>query len=37
VTEYVALFENEGEAGGAYVPDLPGCVAVGKAVMRWSV
>jgi predicted RNase H-like HicB family nuclease len=31
VTEYVVVFEHEGEAWGAYVPDLPGCVAVGKS------
>lgn len=30
MTEYVVLFEK-GETGwGAYVPDLPGCVAVAK-------
>ncbi|HUZ43409.1 MAG TPA: type II toxin-antitoxin system HicB family antitoxin [Acidimicrobiales bacterium] len=26
---YVVIIENEGESWGAYVPDLPGCVAVG--------
>jgi predicted RNase H-like HicB family nuclease len=31
VTEYVVVFEQEGEAWGAHVPDLPGCVAVGKS------
>jgi predicted RNase H-like HicB family nuclease len=30
VTEYVVVIEQEGEAWGAYVPDLPGCVAVGE-------
>jgi predicted RNase H-like HicB family nuclease len=31
VTEYVVVFEHEGDAWGAYVPDLPGCVAVGQS------
>jgi predicted RNase H-like HicB family nuclease len=31
VTEYVVVIEQEGEAWGAYVPDLPGCVAVGES------
>ena len=30
MTEYVVVFEHEGDAWGAYVPDLPGCVAVGE-------
>jgi len=25
--KYLAILENEGDAWGAYVPDLPGCVA----------
>ena len=29
VTEYVVVIEQEGDAWGAYVPDLPGCVAAG--------
>ena len=29
MTEYVVVIEQEGEAWGAYVPDLPGCVAAG--------
>jgi predicted RNase H-like HicB family nuclease len=29
VTEYVVVIEHEDDAWGAYVPDLPGCVAVG--------
>jgi len=29
VTEYVVVIEQEGGAWGAYVPDLPGCVAAG--------
>jgi hypothetical protein len=28
VTQYLAVIERDGEAWGAYVPDLPGCVAV---------
>jgi predicted RNase H-like HicB family nuclease len=32
--EYVVIYEK-GDAGyGAYVPDLPGCVAVGKSRRR---
>lgn len=30
MTEYVVVIEQDGDAWGAYVPDLPGCVAVGK-------
>lgn len=30
MTEYLAVIEQDGEAWGAYVPDLPGCVAVGR-------
>jgi len=29
-TEYLVIIEKEKSAYGAYVPDLPGCVAVGK-------
>ena len=29
MTEYVVVIEHEGDAWGAYVPDLPGCVAAG--------
>lgn len=29
MTEYVVVIEQEGDSWGAYVPDLPGCVAVG--------
>lgn len=29
--KYVVCFEREGNSWGAYVPDLPGCVAVGKS------
>jgi predicted RNase H-like HicB family nuclease len=28
---YAVIIENEGESWGAYVPDLPGCVAVGAS------
>jgi len=29
--KYVVLIENKGGSYGAYVPDLPGCVAVGDS------
>ena len=29
--KYVVCFERDGDSWGAYVPDLPGCVAVGKS------
>lgn len=29
MTEYVVVVEQEDASWGAYVPDLPGCVAVG--------
>ncbi len=28
--EYLVIFEETGKSVGAYVPDLPGCVAVGE-------
>ncbi|MCI0740569.1 MAG: type II toxin-antitoxin system HicB family antitoxin [Gemmataceae bacterium] len=28
---YAVVFEKEGKSYGAYVPDLPGCVAVAKS------
>ena len=31
MTEYVVVIEQEGDAWGAYVPDLPGCVAAGRS------
>lgn len=31
MTEYVVVIEQEGDSWGAYVPDLPGCVAVGES------
>jgi predicted RNase H-like HicB family nuclease len=32
--EYLVVIEKEGSSFGAYVPDLPGCVAVGKTRAR---
>ncbi|HTV12146.1 MAG TPA: type II toxin-antitoxin system HicB family antitoxin [Acidimicrobiales bacterium] len=29
--EYLVVLEHEGSAWGAYVPDLPGCVAAGES------
>ena len=29
--KYVVCFERDGNSWGAYVPDLPGCVAVRKS------
>ena len=29
--EYPVIFEETGRSVGAYVPDLPGCVAVGES------
>ena len=31
MTGYAVVIEHEGEAWGAYVPDLPGCVAAGSS------
>lgn len=31
MTEYVVVIEHEDGSWGAYVPDLPGCVAVGES------
>ena len=28
---YAVVIEHEGESWGAYVPDLPGCVAAGSS------
>jgi predicted RNase H-like HicB family nuclease len=28
--EYLVIFEESGKSIGAYVPDLPGCVAIGE-------
>jgi len=30
VVQYLVVIENGGTCYGAYVPDLPGCVATGK-------
>ena len=32
--KYAVVIEREGRSFGAYVPDLPGCVAVGKSRPR---
>ena len=31
MTEYIVIFEETSTSVGAYVPDLPGCVAVGES------
>ncbi len=31
MTDYVVVIEQEGDAWGAFVPDLPGCVAAGHS------
>ena len=31
VAEHVVVIEHEGDARGAYVPDLPDCVAAGRS------
>jgi len=31
MTGYAVVIEHEGDAWGAYVPDLPGCVATGSS------
>ena len=28
--KYLVIFEETGKSVGAYVPDLPGCVAIGE-------
>ena len=30
--QYLAVFEKEANSYGAYVPDLPGCVAIGETM-----
>ncbi len=30
--QYIVIFEKGGNSYGAYVPDLPGCVAVGETM-----
>ncbi len=32
--KYAVVFEKEGRSFGAYVPDLPGCVAVASSLLR---
>lgn len=32
MTSYIAVIERTGNGYGAYVPDLPGCVAVGDTI-----
>lgn len=34
MTEYLVIYEQEDGDWGAYVPDLPGCVAVGKTMAQ---
>ena len=31
MTQYLVIYEHEEGDWGAYAPDLPGCVAVGKS------
>lgn len=31
MTEYLAVIERDKAGWGAYVPDIPGCVAVGRS------
>ena len=30
--KYLVIYEKEGRSYGAFVPDLPGCVATGKSM-----
>ncbi len=32
VLEYTVIIEREGDSFGAYLPDLPGCVAMGRSL-----
>ncbi len=32
MTRYIAIIERTGDGYGAYVPDLPGCVAAGGSL-----
>jgi predicted RNase H-like HicB family nuclease len=32
MSEYVVVIEDAGENYAAYVPDLPGCIAVGDSI-----
>ena len=35
--QYTVIFEKDVNSYGAYVPDLPGCVAVGETKVRWFI
>ena len=37
MTEYAVMIEDAGKNYSAYVPDLPGCVAVGDSVEAVTV
>lgn len=30
MTEYLAIYEHDGDGWSVYVPDLPGCVSTGE-------
>ena len=30
--QYLVVFEKDAKSYGAYVPDLPGCVAIGETI-----
>ncbi len=30
--QYLVIFEKDADSYGAYVPDLPGCVAIGETM-----
>ena len=32
VPKYLVIYEREGRSYGAFVPDLPGCVATGRSL-----
>ena len=32
--KYLVIYEREGKSYGAYVPDLPGCVAAARSLPR---
>jgi predicted RNase H-like HicB family nuclease len=32
--KYLVIYEREGKSYGAYVPDLPGCIAVAASLPR---
>jgi len=32
--KYLVIYERDGKSYGAYVPDLPGCVAVASSLAR---